>query len=407
MFAQSCVFPQEIRRAITFKGAKRGVHRRVEEEKLTHDGDQWSMTLCRRNDYFIPKFLIVRTTQNMSVSDFIEGIAKETIIRFDTHTWNILTIRLDMCCYIAGCEKVGFNNFLVTLPFDYLISEYYLVCTPFSESRILLDCEGRGVESMSLLNHNLVVHSNDRLSLSSQAFGKKFMYLNSMYKKISGNQRIVSMNVDRFNGFTNGYFVYSSKGVLSSIDLIEMHIEGNIFFSYGEMELRGCVLVCDNLIYIPINSNDDFKSTEIDDFDFGLNQNQICEKSFKFFLKDGFNGEIGILSQSLSVLLYQTGYCKPFEGGGIFIKEEKEEKDEDIWKGVVNKKIHQDEGNEECLITLGSIEEDSKYCSCIMCKKNFSFDALNAYFQMNDEVMKCPHCRQPWKEFIIYVNSLP
>ncbi len=62
--------------------------------------------------------------------------------------------------------------------------------------------------------------------------------------------------------------------------------------------------------------------------------------------------------------------------------------------------------NIECPINLDKINKGDKYCMCIQCKYNISYDAIYNYLLQNKyNFFQCPMCKTTWSNKTIYINS--
>ena len=62
--------------------------------------------------------------------------------------------------------------------------------------------------------------------------------------------------------------------------------------------------------------------------------------------------------------------------------------------------------NIECPISYENFNDGCKYCICNECKYNFSKNAINKIFQINQYkfTQQCPMCRTEWNNKTIYIN---
>lgn len=61
-----------------------------------------------------------------------------------------------------------------------------------------------------------------------------------------------------------------------------------------------------------------------------------------------------------------------------------------------------------CAIEQEDIAENAQYCHCTNCRNNFNGNALRSYFRHLATTMsekRCPTCRQPWSNWVLYTNS--
>ena len=61
------------------------------------------------------------------------------------------------------------------------------------------------------------------------------------------------------------------------------------------------------------------------------------------------------------------------------------------------------EHNSKCPIDLDSFDQNTKYCICATCSRNFKYDNLTKWFQdnVNDT---CPNCVSKWTDYTVFTN---
>jgi hypothetical protein len=80
--------------------------------------------------------------------------------------------------------------------------------------------------------------------------------------------------------------------------------------------------------------------------------------------------------------------------------------------GYVSQTLHrfiEDENRNTCPITQISIREGERYMLCVGCENCYNEMVLIQWFQSlnnNNRVRTCPMCREIWRNYNVYINSL-
>jgi hypothetical protein len=60
------------------------------------------------------------------------------------------------------------------------------------------------------------------------------------------------------------------------------------------------------------------------------------------------------------------------------------------------------EDTKECIVMYVEINKGDKYLECNKCYKVFCEDIKNNWI---NKYKDCPHCRQEWDNFVVYINN--
>ena len=66
--------------------------------------------------------------------------------------------------------------------------------------------------------------------------------------------------------------------------------------------------------------------------------------------------------------------------------------------------ITENDRNQDCPITMDTIEENELYCQCSQCQYNIKKDIIQTMYK-NKMSINCPMCRLLWKNKVVYVNG--
>ena len=66
--------------------------------------------------------------------------------------------------------------------------------------------------------------------------------------------------------------------------------------------------------------------------------------------------------------------------------------------------ITENDRNQDCPITMDTIEENELYCQCSQCQYNMKKDIIQTMYK-NKMNINCPMCRLRWQNKVVYING--
>lgn len=253
----------------------------------------------------------------------------------------------------------------------------------------------------------IYVSYNGSCECSTVSYYKTFLDNNARRDIVQNNidiqiEQLMSQNISHsdnnakhrllFNGISSGLFINNID--INKINNFNILLNEHSFINLNKYNIKHFVReIDDKCFYLPFGDNLDFNNN---DYNSSVNFSRLdsitIELNYNLEDNEFLNFTIG--TKLLNIFRTSSGMS-----GLAFslIDTHMEDFKKNIFTRL-NKKIL---GDPYCAINCSDIEENQEYLNCSTCHKNFLFEVTRQWIEQRK---KCPHCIQPWNNFIIYKN---
>jgi hypothetical protein len=225
-----------------------------------------------------------------------------------------------------------------------------------------------------------------------------------------------SINLTLLDGISKGYVLEGPIDTLEELSLHFNHMEA-YKLNQATLSVLGRRLG-PNLLYIPFNQDIPLEMNEFQAYQGALNHNRIDNIRMRIKQSQATEQCFTIHSLCLNRILYLGGMAgaattpffeqtydvtTPIPVVNPVIRAPTQTATP-TWTNE-NKVINPDKST--CPINYEEITEGMQYCECSKCKNCFIKDALARHFEAGTtpSARKCPICRDPWTNWVIYTNT--
>ncbi len=292
----------------------------------------------------------------------------------------IINFPLTFCNTLLNIEN-EMNEYLYKLPWDLLkIKPIPLIALQYHTIDFKLitsyQCNAKLYTKQIFLENN----ARQRIVLRGEPISIHIKQFQEQQIQLDSNHHNYQLN---FVGIIKGFFIDNINDI-QEINNIEFLLNNATRFNYNKIMIRLFTKkISDRCIYIPLDE-DDFNGLNNQG---GLNCDRIEIISLR--IDSNINQNVMIRALNVNVLRIESGI------GGLVIPHSPNIPH----SPEINKKI---EGDIICAISLLHIQNENKYMTCTVCKKNFMEESLRKWLVKENN---CPTCRSQWTENIIYINK--
>lgn len=305
----------------------------------------------------------------------------------------------------AGSKKV------FTLDFTMFIKDVRLICLAFHDVRFVVYMESfnniRGVSICCLYRH---LDTEPRRQMAhQQMYYDSYQYFQTINCVNQQQLTEYSVNASLFDGISKGYVF---EGPIDTLEEITLYINGQEDYKLNQASLPVFSRrISENLVYIPFNQDYPLETNSFEAYQGAFNHNRVDSARIKIKLSQQTNETFKIHSLCLDRTFYATGMAGP---AGTPTLEQTYDVSQNvtivhpvsgtIWS-TQNKVINPEKAL--CPIEHDDITEGMEYCECSRCNNCYKKTALFTHFHTMPTSKKCPMCREPWSNWVIYTNSAP
>ena len=380
----------------------------------------YNNSIMRNSDKIKLKHIAIKTNNNFTEEQF-KDFVKDFTIELQIGVSNMISLNMDFVCNLNPILKVD-DTFCITLPFDYLLNEIYLVALGYHA--VIFKLSGRQNDfTIELFAENIFLDNEARnqLATNSQEQTIQQIYKLGDYEGTMNNVRIMLNG----NHLTKGFFI---KGNIDEIMQMEFCLNGNTRFKFTKpMIVLYTHKISNNMFYLSLNGINNYNNLSNESFVGSLNLGRIDIAMMSFTFRNNNNVDnkkIEIYGISFNLLRYLNGMS-----GIAYVSENNFEitntrqtfplpttnttqifslptsnttQTLPITFTTTVRPIEPDKTT--CAITYEEIGEF--YCKCLGCDNNFDFDALNQWLVSRSVRNRtCPLCRVNWSNFVKYSKN--
>jgi hypothetical protein len=369
------------------------------------------MSILRYGDTCAFKYLILKTQNEMSSTEFINSLDNSTF-KLDIGGSTILLNPIILYTKLNPIIQIDSNTFCIEIPWGKFNDDLQIIALQYHDVRCMIQLSNQNIISESSLIVEYKQHDSDQRRQMAQSAHKKPVQLFESH--------IINLNQPTTQVISRLNFRLLSKGIIIDTDInninnIKLTFNGCIRWNYNKLMIRLLSKnIGSNLYYIPFDSNIDFISKDINLFRSGANFSRIDTVVMTIDFENPVQN-FSLHSLFLNYLIYQsgmgglsfaTGSPNDFQTENYipYNKNTKNIVNKIIWK-YVDKLLDECRGI-ICPISYDEIKLNDKYCTCDICKYNFTSTIFKDYIE-NTNNKKCSMCRSDWTNWTIYTNKEP
>ena len=410
------------------------------EQLFSRGGNCFESNDFKRNrDTFLPEYLVFETT-GIDLNQF-KNVIKNARFSLCGNALDLVSGSLSFYTELEGIEQIN-NGFVVKLPLYFMTNPIMIVCAPYCSFKLRIDNindVNNFIQNVFCMVKNTILGHQFRQQIQRNP-QVQFVQLSCSH---SSYPIQFSHSVDlRLSGLTTGYFIETNAPILS----IQMFINQYSILNFGIFEINTyCKRITNNLIYVPLTNDSNFRSRDFGRYSSGVNQDRVdhIRMTIEFNQNEPLPEKVGVHCFSYNQFRYSDGCIGigmvPFnsdiddrnvrhqpnnenarpvypendieseyeneEDIPVFEEEEVKQREYDhkFYSWPRHNKPLNVAKNTQCPISLEVIKENDEYCTCAICSYNFDFTILKNYFTTKRE-MNCPMCRAEWTGKFIYTN---
>jgi hypothetical protein len=369
----------------------------------------------RASDSIEIEYLIIKCPSEMQLNEnnLYELIDKLNTIEITIGGMYIWKNKINLFTKLNK-PKIINNSLCIKLPFDMFVDEIKLISLQYHEVKCFISL------NQSLPNYEFNIYYNQkfydnepRREMAQNNYETPIQQISSHIIELNEPSNILTQNLF-FSGLSKGYLF---DGNINQISNFKLSLNGVDYLDYNQimLQLYG-IKINDNLMFLPFDTHVNYKDITPTSFITGLNHAYIndvkciinfIEPQIKFAIHtiehnilrygSGMGGVhfaersiINIFNTPENRIIHNTPIIHNFRNNNSSI----------IWTSI--NKIIDLTKNDECPIIYKTFEPNCSYCVCSVCKYNLDADSLKHYFSITNN--KCPLCRSPWTDYIIYIN---
>jgi hypothetical protein len=211
--------------------------------------DNQKLKLQRHADLVIPLYLVFTTEKDLSIAEF-EKVLKDMSILLKINKYIYYRLSLSFISKFNIIKKSN-GNYILKLPFDFLIGNFFIVSMSFSSICMEIINKHEIINDISAILEYIYVDTNERriymANLYQHALNiKKMCYESKLYENGLYEYNIIDNDNDKYYDNVFGIFIESNEYKIKKL---------KIFYNNNNYALEDCELISDSLIYFSFNKN--------------------------------------------------------------------------------------------------------------------------------------------------------
>jgi hypothetical protein len=350
----------------------------------------------------------------MTMDEFISGLGNST---FELAIGGITVFREPINLYtkLAPPVQIEPNTFSIELPFNKFNDDIILISLQYHEVFCNIQLVNPNlINTSSLLVEYKYETMETRRELAQSAHEKPLQSFQTHYVNLPEPSDTIISELD-FNLLSKGIFFDTD---INNINSIKLYLNGMEVWVYNKVMIKLFGKnIGPNLYYFPFNQSVDLFNNSIQTYRSALNFSAYDSVKMKINFNNPIE-KICFYSINLNLLRYMSGmaalkfsinnitYQTTADNSNYMVNNNfsaKLNKSTDIvWK-TEHKLMNNCRGT-MCPITYNEINLNESYCTCTVCKYNFSGQEFCNYIKSSTN-KRCPMCKSQWTNWTMYINQ--
>ena len=416
------------------------------------------ITLNHNNSFetkLIPETLIFNISNDLSNTldrlNTLKQIIYSLQLHFSIGTTDILKIPLSVLWGLKEPEIIG-DKLYLSIPFSLFFGEIHMCGILQQDVNFRIVRNTGSVEYITgyhLLFKTFLTHPNEERRYTDVS-NNIIQQLSSIHVKVDMENPLTQSNEFRIRtnmlrGLVKGFFIEVSN--INDLYEIQFYMNGTTRIDYDMYMIKHmCTIINNNIIYMPFNSDITYDtinqnsytgSINIDRIDNSFlnlkfssvkNQVYIYALTNNFYNQRNGSGFITFLYPLQNItqdFSYHTltpieDLLRPYRNSMFYheilqdgpefemhLNDAYTDASGNYISQVLNRLIEDEERN-TCPISQLQIQQGERYMLCAGCLNCYNEMDLIQWFQNqngHNRVPSCPTCREPWRDFNVYINS--